>query len=58
MVRRLKPEWQDIADDFEDEYANRGCQCFISPPCSHCLHEGNPLNLEETEEAWEEDDGA
>lgn len=23
------------------------------PPCGWCLHEGNPINLAETESAWE-----
>lgn len=31
-----------------------GCSCHINPPCSYCTHEGNPDNLENIEEAWEE----
>lgn len=53
MARQLKPDWQVEADDFELSYLDRGCTCFLSPPCSYCVHPGNPLNLEENEEAWE-----
>lgn len=49
----LKPEYQEIADEFWHHYSDRGCTCFISPPCSYCIHEGNPSNLEENEDAWE-----
>ena len=53
MVRlRLTDEWEAEAADFEREHGDRGCTCFISPPCSHCMHPGNPLNLAETPEAW------
>lgn len=49
---RLKAEYQKLADDFE----NAGCcSCHINPPCGHCTHPGNPIALENTEEAWEED---
>lgn len=53
MERQLKPDWQDEADDFELSFKDQGCTCFLAPPCSYCLHPGNPLNLEGTEEAWE-----
>jgi len=49
----LKPEWQEVADEFFSNMRDRGCTCFISPPCSYCTHEGNPTNLDETDEAWE-----
>lgn len=56
MPRVLKPEWQDLADEFQSyEDIHGGCSCFINPPCSWCTHEGNPLNLEEAEEAWEDE---
>lgn len=51
-MRELKPEYQALQNEFFDEYADRGCTCFISPPCSFCVHEGNPANLEETPDAW------
>ena len=49
----LKPEWQEVADDFFFSMRDRGCSCFISPPCNYCTHEGNPANLDETDDAWE-----
>lgn len=53
-MKTIKPEWQTEADAFRRDYADRGCTCFLSPPCDFCLHPGNPANLAETEEAWEE----
>lgn len=47
----LKPEWAELAHQWKRDYDN--CSCFISPPCSSCMHEGHPLSLEETPEAWE-----
>ena len=47
----LKPEYKDLAYLWSRFYDN--CSCHISPPCSSCVHEGNPANLEETPEAWE-----
>jgi hypothetical protein len=37
---------ENLESQFQVEYGDRGCTCFISPPCSHCTHEGNPLCLE------------
>lgn len=34
-------------------YDSQGCTFFISPPCSFCLHPGNPRNLLENDAAWE-----
>lgn len=43
--------------DFIDSYGYDGnCSCHISPPCGSCTHPGNPLNLEECDEAWERED--
>lgn len=39
-------------DDFRADYEDRGCTCFISPPCGFCTHPGNPLNQEETDDCW------
>lgn len=50
MKKVLKPEYRDIVEDFEVNYDS--CTCHICPPCNHCTHEGNPLNLEETPDAW------
>lgn len=51
-MRRLKPEYQDLLDAFNK--ADSQCSCHQHPPCGHCTDEGNPLNLEEDDEAWEE----
>lgn len=53
-VKQLKPEYQELADEFDLEYRDRDCSCHISPPCSRCIHEGNPLNLAEDDDAWEQ----
>lgn len=50
--KRLKPEYEELYLDWMDL---SGCRCHILPPCSYCMHEGNPLALEETPEAWEDD---
>lgn len=43
--------------DYEMEYRNwqdiGGCTCFRCAPCSSCCHDGNPISLEENDEAWE-----
>lgn len=48
--RRLTAEAQADRDDFESR--DSGCTCFISPPCGHCTHPGNPHNQED-DECWE-----
>lgn len=57
MTSRIvfKPEYQKVADEFWFTFRDRGCTCFISPPCSYCTHEGNPANLEEDPDAWEDE---
>ena len=54
MTRKLKSEYQQYADDFEVNYKDIGCHCHEWPPCYFCTHPGNPLNLEENDDAWEE----
>ncbi len=49
----LKPEYQIVADEFWFTFRDQGCTCFTSPPCNYCTHEGNPANLDETDDAWE-----
>ena len=39
--------------DFLSDYADGGCSCFISPPCSYCIHPGNPQNQMEDDSCWE-----
>ena len=34
------------AGEFLREFRDSGCSCHINPPCSHCMHPGNPINLE------------
>lgn len=54
-MKVLKPEWEEIQCDFFRLYRDHRRVCFIGcAPCPYCTHDGNPLNLEETEEAWEE----
>ena len=48
----LTPEAEADRDDFEREYSDRGCTCFISPPCGYCTHPGNPINQEECDDCW------
>ncbi len=57
MPKDLKPEYQDVADEFEAIYGFSGCcSCHLHPPCGYCTHEGNPLNLAEDDDAWEDED--
>ena len=59
MVKQLTEDAQFDRDNFharDEEYGSlsrRGCTCCISPPCSFCVHPGNPFNQEEDDEAWE-----
>jgi hypothetical protein len=54
MSRELMPWAIDAAMDFRRQFGHGNCSCHIRPPCPSCTHEGNPLNLEETPEAWGE----
>lgn len=47
----LKPEYRAMYDDWY--YNFDGCSCHINPPCPYCTHEGNPIGLNETADAWE-----
>ncbi len=49
--RRLTDEAQQDRDMFEVNYEDRGCTCFISPPCGWCTHPGYPHN-QETDDCW------
>lgn len=48
----LSPDAQSDRDEFDADFSDRGCTCFISPPCSFCVHPGNPRNQEESDECW------
>lgn len=45
---------EQLRAEFETDYADGGCSCHINPPCNYCMHQGNPANLEDTPEAWQE----
>lgn len=50
----LRDIYQDLADQFDNLFADDGCTCHLGhPPCSFCIHPGNPANLDEDERAWE-----
>lgn len=52
----LKSEYQDLEDEFYIHFSDTGCTCRTSnPPCSWCTHEGNPLNLQYDDNAWDID---
>lgn len=54
MPRQLTQEAQDRISNFErSECGQRGCSCFISPPCGHCTDPDNPINVMEEDGAWE-----
>ncbi|AJY39602.1 MULTISPECIES: hypothetical protein [Burkholderia] len=52
--RVLIEDAQADRDEFDADYRDRGCSCFISPPCSFCTHPGNPRNQDEDESCWKE----
>lgn len=52
MTRELMPWAEDERADWDLRHGDRGCTCFVSPPCGSCLHPGNPVNLDCTDEAW------
>ena len=52
--KTLTKQAQDDALNFDLYYGDRNCcSCHMHPPCSWCIHPGNPINLEENEDAWE-----
>jgi len=56
MMRKgmaLKPEYQELFSQWDEKYQGGNCSCHINPPCGCCTDEGNPANLEEDDEAWE-----
>lgn len=48
----LLPWAQKEAESFQNAFEDHSCTCFLSAPCNFCTHPGNPMNLEETEDAW------
>ncbi len=53
QVRQLTENAEAERCEFDTHYGGQGCTCFLSPPCSHCTHPGNPMNQEENEDCWE-----
>lgn len=48
----LTEEGEELYAEWRRTFDGGNCSCHISPPCSSCTHEGNPLNLECTDDAW------
>lgn len=49
----LTPDAEFDREDFIHSYGHDGnCSCHLSPPCSSCVHPGNPLNQEEDSQCW------
>ena len=48
----LKPDAEAEYWEWDSKHGDRGCTCFVSPPCGSCTHPGNPSNLEEDDSAW------
>lgn len=55
MSRQLMPWAEDALAEWELFFGDSGCICFICPPCNSCVHPGNPVNLDETDDAWGEE---
>jgi len=51
--RALTPDYEELYEEFKDHVEIYSCSCHISPPCSCCTHEGNPIGLVGTGKAWE-----
>ncbi len=56
--RELKPEYQDLEDEFESLYGDGSCSCSSCsmPPCGYCessgCHDGSPEALDDNDDAW------
>ena len=44
----LKQQYEQVVLD------TGGCSCHLCAPCGVCTHPGNPVNLAESEDLWEE----
>jgi len=55
-MRRLKDWAEEAQAEFHHRYRDYGCSCHLNPPCGYCTDEGNPENLAENDDAWEEVD--
>lgn len=54
MTLVLNKLGQELEHEFEVEMGDSCCSCHINPPCNYCIHPGNPLNLAESDDCWEE----
>ena len=53
-MKRLKREYQELANIWTNHYEDSGCCCHHNPPCGYCTHPGHPENLAESPDAWVE----
>lgn len=51
-MKKLTIEGEELKEDFELTYSDRGCTCFQSPPCGHCTHPGHPECLANSPMLW------
>ncbi len=51
-MKKLTIEGEELKEEFKSTYADEGCRCHTNPPCSYCLHPGNPNNLVESPMLW------
>lgn len=51
-MKILTIEGYKLALAYTESYT--GCSCHLHAPCSDCLHPGNPINLDNSEELWED----
>lgn len=52
--RLLNDVGMSLSWDFQEYFYNRRCTCHKTPICGFCAHPGNPMNLEESEDVWDE----
>ena len=52
IKRPLSAYGEELEWQFLNSMPDYGCTCFINPPCSYCTHPGNPISLEEDDDAW------
>lgn len=55
-MRQLKEWAKEAQAEFHHRYRDGGCSCHLNFPCGYCTDPGNPENLAEDDDAWEEVD--
>lgn len=54
-MRILTAEGFELKKKYEVNLAEQGgCSCHINPPCDSCVYPGNPDNLAESPDLWED----